>query len=106
MKNNTLITQSGKITVTVRSDKVPVIETSRGDLTSEAVMAVNFLRAGCPDVQFVVQNGPDAISKRNSLARMLLMLQLSDELFWLFGKPLNKHGGYTVLILCDKKSKK
>jgi len=101
MKKTSLLSQKiGEQTVTTRAGKVPIIKIESENPYAEAIMAVNFLRAGCPEVQLVIENGhQEANVTCPNLRDILLDLQLQDEKnFWLFGKPKLAKGGITVLI--------
>ena len=105
MKNVILVSQGGHAVTTVQYGKVPVINIEGEGAVQEAIMAVNFLRSGCPKVQLVIANEPEAPSIVEEMTRFMLTLQLPEEKFYLFGKPKNVNGGQTVLIFSDKYSK-
>jgi hypothetical protein len=108
MKKNNSITQSREQgTVTILQGQVPVIIVQSHDGASEATMAVNFLRSGCPQIQLVLENGTEAPERQQRIADLLLAIQLPTEMFWLFGKvkAWSTDKPYTVLTFQDKNRK-
>lgn len=97
-----LITQSfAGQTITVQSGETPVITIASQDGSGEVVMAVNFLRAGCPAVEFIIANGQEiryGVFER--MRELILKLQKTEERpFRLYGKPTIYNRGLTVLNL-------
>jgi hypothetical protein len=99
MKNRDVVTQSAGGIVTTGRGKVPVILVHEEDGHYEAIMAVNFLRAGCHEIQLVMKNGHESLLVTyQKMGDLMVALQTEEEKFWLFGKPKLEVGGYTVVI--------
>lgn len=94
-----LLTQAINQVATVKSGKVPIVRIKSKDGHEEAVMAINFLRAGCPEVQLVVDNGHEVVfGAYTKMKELMLRLQLPKERFWLLGKPKIEKGGSEILV--------
>jgi hypothetical protein len=102
MKMQRLITQTidGQ-TITVQFGKTPVIKITSQDGCGEVIRAVNFLRAGCPAVEFKIANGQEiryGVFER--MRELILKLQESEHRsFRLCGEPEIDKQGLTVLNL-------
>jgi hypothetical protein len=77
-----LILQVMGESVTVPTNAVPVIYVGNEDSIPDAVMAVNFLRSGCPAAQVIIDRGIEKFEKN------LEMLSLPGEKFEVTGKEI------------------
>jgi hypothetical protein len=75
------IQQSNQGIVTVSDGEVPVIHALTFDLVSEILMAVNFLRSGCPAVQIFYPYHMGENENFQRAREILAALQLEKELF-------------------------